>query len=80
MSGRMIVLVLASALVAVVSPPAGFADMTPAFGPKQYTRHAGAPQTFHDTFQHCGTQACQIVITNGNAIASAAARSTSMVF
>jgi len=67
MSGRMIVLVLALALVAVMLPPAGFADMTPAFGPKQYTRHAGAPQTFHDTFQHCGTQACQIVITNGNA-------------
>ncbi len=41
-------------------------QMTPVFGPKQYTRIAGPPQTFAETFQHCGTVPCQIVIINGN--------------
>jgi len=42
------------------------AQMTPIFGPTQYTRMAGRPQTFTAAFKHCGTQQCQIVVTNGN--------------
>lgn len=67
MRGRLNVIVLASALLATMLPLSSAAQMTPAFGPKQYIRHTGAPQTFHETFQHCGTQACRIVIVNGNA-------------
>jgi hypothetical protein len=37
------------------------------FGPMQYTRSAGKPQTFIDTFERCGTAACQVIVTNGNA-------------
>jgi hypothetical protein len=53
-------------LAAVVTPLLSVADVTPAFGPKQYTRGTGAPQTFTDTFQFCGTAGCQIIIVNGN--------------
>jgi len=41
--------------------------MTIVFGPKQYNRAGGAPQTFTETFQHCGTAPCQIVVVNGGA-------------
>ena len=52
----------------VMSPSSIAAPMTPIFGPKQYTRIAGRPQTFTETFQHpCGTAQCQIVVVNGNA-------------
>ena len=66
MQARLIVIVLALALLATILPLSSAAQMTPAFGPKQYMRHTGAPQTFQETFQHCGTQACRIVIVNGN--------------
>jgi len=60
---------LLSVLVAMLQwtgvPPAG--AQTPLFGPKQYTRVSGAPQTFSETFSRCGTAACRIVVDNGNA-------------
>src|SRR5437867_8701221 len=43
------------------------AAMTVAFGPKQYIGAAGPPETFTETFQHCGTSPCQIVVVNGKA-------------
>jgi hypothetical protein len=54
------------ALMAML-PVSSIAQMTPAFGPKQYMRTTGHPNTFTDTFSHCGTQPCQIVVVNGNA-------------
>jgi hypothetical protein len=38
-----------------------------AFGPWQYTRAAGRPETFTETFQYSGTSPCQLVVVNGNA-------------
>jgi hypothetical protein len=43
------------------------AQTAPAIGPTRYTRLAGPPQTFTETFQHCGTAPCQLVVVNGNA-------------
>ena len=43
------------------------APMTVAFGPEQYIRDAGPPDTFTETFQYYGTSPCQIVVVNGNA-------------
>jgi hypothetical protein len=62
---------LALALLVVFSvltfPARGAAQTTPAFGPKQYTRLTGQPQTFTEIFQHCGTAPCHIAVINGNA-------------
>jgi len=60
-----LVTVLASTL-----PSPAAAETTPVFGPTQYMRATGRPQTLTDTFERCGTAACQIVITNGNADAT----------
>jgi len=37
------------------------------FGPKQYTRKAGPPQTFVETFARCGGAPCRLVVVNGDA-------------
>ena len=67
MSTRMVrTIVKGVALVAVLLPGAATAELTPSFGPKQYTRTAPAPQTFTDTFSRCGNQPAQIVVVNGN--------------
>jgi hypothetical protein len=58
--------VLLAALLVTATPVQSAAQATPAFGPKQYTRGRGAPQTFSETFQHCGTGGCRIVVINGN--------------
>ena len=59
--------VQAAFFTALCLPQASIADdMTPAYGPKQYTRNVGKPQNFTDTFPHCGTAGCQIVMINGN--------------
>ena len=47
------------------------AAAAPTFGPKQYLRVAGAPQTFTDTFAQCGGGTCQLVVLNGNPDGSA---------
>jgi len=57
-----VIATLASILPALGAPPA-----TPVFGPKQYTRAPGAPQTFTDTFNQCGAAPSEIVVVNGNA-------------
>jgi hypothetical protein len=49
-------------------PPLAGDSVSVAFGPKVYTREAGPPNTFTDSFSHCGSgQQCQIVVMNGNA-------------
>jgi hypothetical protein len=56
----------ATVLLSIWAAPAG-AQVTAAFGPKRYTRTAGPPQTFTETFPHCGSsQHCRVVIVNGN--------------
>ena len=52
---------------------------TVVFGPKRYTRRAGPPQTFNETFQHCGTAPSQIVVVNGNADGTNRVNSASIV-
>ncbi len=67
MRTRCFSIALVATLLALTLPSSVAAEATPALGPKQYTRVAGPPQTFIETFQHCGTASCQIVVINGNA-------------
>lgn len=54
------------------------AENTGVFGPEQYAREAGPPQTFTAAFPHCGTAACQLLVTNGNADGSSRVSSASV--
>jgi hypothetical protein len=54
-------------LILVMVPAYSTAQMTPVFGPVQFTRSTAAPQTFTDAFSHCGVAACQIAVVNGSA-------------
>ena len=70
---------LISVVLSASAPtPAAAVPMTTVFGPKQYTRTTGQPQTFTETFQHCGTGQCLIVVTNGNEDKSKRASSASI--
>src|ERR1051325_2654984 len=57
---------VATVLTTPMSTATPAPPMTTAFGPKQYSRVSGRPQTFTETFQHCGTGQCQIVVVNGS--------------
>jgi hypothetical protein len=54
----------------VIFPVSSVAQMTPVFGPQQFTRMSGTPQTFTAPFAHCGVARCQIVVDIGNADSS----------
>lgn len=66
MRARFLLMALATTALIATATLAGAADMTPIFGPSQFTRNAGRPQTFTATFEHCGTAPCQIVVLNGD--------------
>jgi hypothetical protein len=67
MRARCFLTVLVATFAASTLPSPGLAQTTTVFGPSQYVRTAGPPQTFPETFEHCGTGDCQIVVINGNA-------------
>ena len=59
--------VILTALLVSILPTAYAGPTTLLFGPKQYTRIAGPPEVFHETFAHCGTAPARIVVINGDA-------------
>ena len=63
---RIVFLLVVGVLLAKMPALSIAAQMTPVFGPAQYMRIAGPPQTFTGAFKHCGTQQCQIVVVNGD--------------
>lgn len=60
-------IVPAAMLLLSMWPAPAAVQMTPAFGPKRFTRTTGAPQTFTEEFPHCGSgQQCRLVVVNGS--------------
>ena len=59
--------------------PLAAAEMVPVFGPVQFSRTTGRPNTFTESFQRCGTASSQIVIFNGNSDGSKRISSASIV-
>lgn len=66
--GRFVQRLFLLLLLLGVLPKLSIAQMSPIFGPKQYMRSTGKPQTFTDTFLNCETAAqYDLVVVNGNA-------------
>jgi hypothetical protein len=65
-SKRLLTVILAGSLISFL-PTTHAASMTTAFGPTQYTREAGPPQVFRETFEFCGSAPGRIVVINGDA-------------
>jgi len=53
------------ALIVALSATSSIAATT--FGPKQFTRRAGPPQTYTESFPGCGAPPCRLVVVNGDA-------------
>lgn len=54
-----------ASLFAVVST-VGSLEAHSAFGPKTYVRQTGTPQRVVERFTGCGSESCQLIVTNGN--------------
>jgi len=65
MRARYLLITLLAMVVAAQFGVSG-AVASPTFGPKQYTRMAGPPQTFTEVFPRCGGAPCQLVVINGD--------------
>jgi hypothetical protein len=59
-------------------PRLAAADIT-IFGPEQFTRERGAPEIFDANFEHCGSAACRLIVTNGAADGSQRVSSASIL-
>lgn len=68
-----LLMLLHALVVALVAAGASTAQAATTFGPRQYVRAAGPPQTFTETFPRCAGPPCQLVVVNGNADGSARA-------
>ena len=63
-------------LISLILAACAAAQTAPVFAPKRFTRAAGPPETFTETFPHCGSgQQCRIVVEN-NKPGGPAARAT----
>src|SRR5713101_7997501 len=67
MRAKYFCIALLAAFGAVLFASSSAAQLAPTFGPKRYTRTAGRPQTFTETFPRCGGAPCQLVVVNGSA-------------
>jgi hypothetical protein len=66
-ASRRLPIVLAAIVLGLIAAATAMAQPTVAFGPMQFTRDPGAPDTFTQTFTQCGSgQQCQIIVVNGN--------------
>jgi hypothetical protein len=64
---RRVPTVLTATFMGLVLAAAATAQPSVAFGPMQFTRDSGPPDTFTQTFTQCGSgQQCQIIVVNGS--------------
>lgn len=61
-----ILTLLAAFALALASIGSAAAATATTFGPTQFTRAAGPPQTFDQVFPRCGGGNCQLVVVNGD--------------